>query len=44
MTTLLLFCSSSSLVTAFHDVIPNAAGNLPFHVVADGVSTAVRLA
>jgi len=43
MTTLPLF-SSSALVTAFRDVIPNAARNLPFHVVADGVSGAVRLA
>ena len=43
MTALPLF-SPSSLVTAVQDVIPSAARNLPFHVVADGVSTAVRLA
>jgi hypothetical protein len=43
MTTPPLF-SSSFLVTAFRNVIPNAARNLPFHVVADGVSTTVHLA
>jgi len=43
MTTLPLY-SYSSLVAALRDVIPNAARNLPFHVVADGVSGAVRLA